>query len=94
MLSIKRYGDWLASMESSTCAMARYLALGRRLSCSSCCCNFGAGPRLLALRGAGMPIKSSIDTPSVRASSGRVGQTLILAQQKRGKKRGQVHFSG
>jgi hypothetical protein len=43
-------------------------ALGRRLSCSSCCCNFGAGPRLPGL--AGSPISSSMLIPSALATNG------------------------
>lgn len=41
---MSEYG-YLLNIESSTCAMARCLALGSASICSNCCCSFGASKR-------------------------------------------------
>lgn len=50
----------------------RWRASGSALMRSSCCCSFGAGPRLPALRLVGAPMSSSMLTDRVSARLGRI----------------------
>ena len=67
--------------ESSTWLMARCLALGSASICCICCAIFGCGPRLPALRVAGMPISSSIDTFNMRATVGSIAAAMLTSSR-------------